>query len=106
MENNQTETAREKEHLQKIIAIAREQIAQAKQAIEEKQSGIMEAKREARENGNYHIGNLYSSDEFEALIELNYYMSAVNDLVENCEEEKTEYPPLGKTNQGALFCPH
>lgn len=103
MENNQTETAREKEHLQKIIAIAREQIAQAKQAIEEKQSGIMEAKREARENGNYHIGNLYSSDEFEALIELNYYMSAVNDLVENCEEEKQNILRLEKLIKAPYF---
>lgn len=77
----------EQQHLKKIISIAEKQIEQSKQVIEDKQSGIMEAKQEVREHGTHGITNLYSSDDFEAMIELNQYMSAVTELVADCEEE-------------------
>lgn len=87
MENKKAETAFEENRLCKTIAIAKEQLNQAKEAVKKIESGIMEAKKEIRENTEHSIGNLYSSEGFEALVELSQSINPVTEGIADLEEE-------------------
>lgn len=84
----QEERRQEEKYLQRTLAIAASQLKQARDMIEGKQQELIEAKKEARENAVHSVGNLYSSEEFEALAELSQYTNAVTMLVADCEEEE------------------
>lgn len=89
-ENKQTETAYEEERLRQTIAIAEEQLQQARRSAEEKKAEIIEAKKEMRENTVHGILNLWSSEDFEALAELNQYANPVADKIIGYEEEENK----------------
>ncbi|MDE7207505.1 MAG: helicase, partial [Lachnospiraceae bacterium] len=75
MGNHQTEREYEEKRLQQTIALAGEQLKQAKEAAEKMKSEIVEAKKEIRENATHGIISLWSSDDFEALAELSQYIN-------------------------------
>ena len=89
-ENKQAETAYEEERLRQTIAIAKEQLEQARKSAEEKKAEIIEAKKEMRENTVHGILNLWSSEDFEALAELNQYANPVVDKIVGYEEEENK----------------
>ncbi len=88
MENLQAERAYEEKRLKQTISLAEEQLKQAKEAAEKKKAEIVEAKKEIRENTTHSITNLYSSDGFEALVELSQYINPVTDKMIDYEEEE------------------
>lgn len=88
MGNNQTEREFEETRLKQTISLAEEQLKQAKESAEKKKSEIAEAKKEVRENTEHKITNLYTSDGFEALVELSQYINPVTDKLADYEEEE------------------
>ena len=88
MGNNQSEREYEEIRLKQTISLAEEQLKQAKEAAEKKKSQIIEAKKEVRENAAHGVTNLYTSDGFEALVELSQYMNPVTDKIVDYEEEE------------------
>ena len=88
MGNNQSEREYEEIRLKQTISLAEEQLKQAKEAAEKKKSQIIEAKKEVRENAAHGVTNLYTSDGFEALVEL------------------TQNTFTGKHDKITLFCPY
>ena len=88
MGNTQTEQMYEEKRLKQTISFATEQLNQAKDTAEKKKAEIIEAKKEARENAAHGITNLYTSDGFEALVELSQYMNPVTDKIIDYEEEE------------------
>lgn len=88
MGNTQTEQMYEEKRLKQTISLATEQLNQAKDTAEKKKAEIIEAKKEARENAAHGITNLYTSDGFEALVELSQYMNPVTDKIIDYEEEE------------------
>lgn len=93
----------EEKRLQKTLAIAENQIEQAKLAIEGKTVEIMEAKQDVRENTVHSVGSLSSSDAFEALVEMSQCMNAVTELIVDCEEEKRKILRLEKMMKDPYF---
>ena len=88
MGNNQTEKAFEEKRLAQTISLAEEQLKQAKEAADKKKSEIIEAKKDVRENTEHGITSLYTSDGFEALVELSQYINPVTDKIIDYEEEE------------------
>lgn len=88
MGNNQTERVYEEKRLRQTISLAGEQLKKAKETAEKKKSEIVEAKKVVRENSTHGITNLYSSDGFEALVELSQYINPVTDKIVDYEEEE------------------
>ena len=88
MGNNQSEREYEEIRLKQTISLAEEQLKQAKEAAEKKKSQIIEAKKEVRENATHSVTNLYTSDGFEALVELSQYMNPVTDKIVDYKEEE------------------
>ena len=88
MGNNQTEKAFEEKRLAQTISLAEEQLKQAKEAADKKKSEIIEAKKDVRENTEHGITSLYTSDGFEALVELSQYINPVTDKIIDYEEHK------------------
>ena len=88
MGNNQTEKAFEEKRLAQTISLAEEQLKQAKEAADKKKSEIIEAKKDVRENTVHGITSLYTSDGFEALVELSQYINPVTDKIIDYEEEE------------------
>ena len=88
MGNSQQEKEFEVKRLEETISLAREQLGQAKAAAEEKKAQIIASKKEARENTSHGITNLYSSEDFEALVELSQYLNPVTDKIIDYEEEE------------------
>ncbi len=88
MENKQQEREYEEKRLKRTISLAEEQLKQAKWAAEKKKAEIVEAKREVGENAAHSITGLYTSDGFEALVELSQYCNPVTDKIVDYEEEE------------------
>lgn len=103
MGNSQTESAFEETRLKQTISLAEEQLKQAKEAAEKKKSEIIEAKKDVRENTVHNIGNLWKSEEFEALAELNQYANAVTDKIIDYEEEEHKILLLEKMIKSPYF---
>ena len=85
MENNRTELEFEKSRLEQTIALAKEQLDQARERNVENKSAIISAKKELRENTSHSIANLWSSEGFEALAALNQYANPITDKIADYE---------------------
>ncbi len=85
MKHNQTEFDFEQERLAQTIAIAQNQLDQARQRNEENKSAILSAKKELREETSHSISNLWGSEGFEALAELSQFVNPVLEKVTDYE---------------------
>ena len=103
MEHNQTERTYEEKRLKQTISLAEKQLKQAKETAEKKKTEIVEAKKEIRENAAHSIANLYSSDGFEALVELSQYVNPVTDKIVDYEEEEHKIILLEKMIKSPYF---
>lgn len=103
MGNNQTEKAFEEKRLAQTISLAEEQLKQAKEAADKKKSEIIEAKKDVRENTEHGITSLYTSDGFEALVELSQYINPVTDKTIDYEEEEHKILLLEKMIKSPYF---
>lgn len=103
MGNNQTEQAFEEKRLAQTISLAEEQLKQAKEAADKKKSEIIEAKKDVRENTEHGITSLYTSDGFEALVELSQYINPVTDKIIDYEEEEHKILLLEKMIKSPYF---
>lgn len=103
MGNNQTEKAFEEKRLAQTISLAEEQLKQAKEAADKKNSEIIEAKKDVRENTEHGITSLYTSDGFEALVELSQYINPVTDKIIDYEEEEHKILLLEKMIKSPYF---
>lgn len=103
MGNNQTEKAFEEKRLAQTISLAEEQLKQAKEAVDKKKSEIIEAKKDVRENTEHGITSLYTSDGFEALVELSQYINPVTDKIIDYEEEEHKILLLEKMIKSPYF---
>ena len=103
MGNNQTEKAFEEKRLAQTISLAEEQLKQAKEAADKKKSEILEAKKDVRENTEHGITSLYTSDGFEALVELSQYINPVTDKIIDYEEEEHKILLLEKMIKSPYF---
>lgn len=103
MGNNQTEKAFEEKRLAQTISLAEEQLKQAKEATDKKKSEIIEAKKDVRENTEHGITSLYTSDGFEALVELSQYINPVTDKIIDYEEEEHKILLLEKMIKSPYF---
>lgn len=103
MGNNQTEKAFEEKRLAQTISLAEEQLKQAKEAADKKKSEIIEAKKDVRENTEHGITSLYTSDGFEALVELSQYINPVTNKIIDYEEEEHKILMLEKMIKSPYF---
>ena len=103
MGNNQTEKAFEEKRLAQTISLAEEQLKQAKEAADKKKSEIIKAKKDVRENTEHGITSLYTSDGFEALVELSQYINPVTDKIIDYEEEEHKILLLEKMIKSPYF---
>ncbi len=85
MENSYSELDYENKRLEETISLANKQLNQARQRNEENKSAIITAKKELRENTEHSISGLWSSDGFEALVELNQYVNPVTEKISDYE---------------------
>ena len=67
------------------------------------QSEIIEAKKDVRENTEHGITSLYTSDGFEALVELSQYINPVTDKIIDYEEEEHKILLLEKMIKSPYF---
>lgn len=85
MENYQSESVFETQRLAQTIALAKNQLNQARHANENNRSAIISAKQELRENTQHSISGLWSSEGFEALAALSQYVNPVMDKIADYE---------------------
>ncbi len=103
MENNKSEIAYEQKRLEQTISLAKKQLSQAKLLNEENKLAIISAKKELRENTSHSISNLWNSEEFEALAELNQYVNPVTDKIADYEEIENTIAQLEKIIKNPYF---
>lgn len=103
MENNRTELEFEKSRLEQTIALAKEQLDQARERNIENKSAIISAKKELRENTSHSIANLWSSEGFEALAALNQYANPITDKIADYEAVENKILLLKKMIQSPYF---
>ena len=75
----------EKKHLEEVIDLANRQIVKAKEQNEKSKEAIMETKRELRENTSHSVGNLWSSEAFEALADIGQYSNLITNKIMDFE---------------------
>jgi DNA helicase-2/ATP-dependent DNA helicase PcrA len=85
MAENQSPLAFEKERLRETVALATEQLADARTYNEKNKADIIAAKQDLRENTSHSIANLSGSDGFEMLAELSQYTNAITDKIKDFE---------------------
>lgn len=85
MENFQSESAFEHDRLEKTISLAKKQLNTARQSNIENKAAILQAKQDLRENSSHSISDLWSSDGFEALVNLSQYVNPVTDKLNEYE---------------------
>ncbi len=100
---DKTMDIKEINHLEYIIKTAQEQLEKSEEKSKNKQAEILEAKREQRENTASQMGNLYSSDGFEQLVELSQYAEEVSRQVEDYEMEEQKIKRLHKVIKTPYF---
>lgn len=103
MSENQAERIYEENRLARTVLVAEKQLAQARESAEEKKNGVVEAKKEIRENATHGVMNMYSSDDFEAMVELSQYMDPVTKGIEDYEEEQRRIARLEKLIRNPYF---
>lgn len=85
MEITPAEITYEHHHLEKTINLAKDQLAQAKDAIEKNESDLLSLKEEMRDNTTHSVFNLYNSQNFEDMVAMSQYVSPINQKVEDHE---------------------
>ncbi len=100
---NQAEWQQEEAYLKKTLALAEEQLEQAKHMAEKKQQEILEAKREAYENATQGTLRLSDAHDFEALIELSQYTAPVTEGIVDYEEEQKRIVRLEQIRKNPYF---
>lgn len=103
MENMQSQTALEKQHLEHIVAIAKKQMQEAIDANIEAKEKIIEEKQELRENNSHAFLNLYSAERFEALVELSQEMNPLVRSVQDFEEREKKIAQLKRQIESPYF---
>lgn len=103
MENKQTELVFENRRLEQTISLAKKQMEQARQKNEDNKSAIISAKKELRENTDHAIGNLWSSEAFEALAELSQYANPVTEKIADYEEVENKIALLENVIKSPYF---
>lgn len=93
----------ERKHLEEILDLAAQQLEASKERCKKKEEDILETKREQRENTVHQVGNLYSSDDFEGLIEMNQYASDVALQIQDYEYEEERGTRLEKVLKSPYF---
>jgi len=100
VENLQLETAYENEYLEKVLILAKEQLKQAQEVVSKKQLELVEIKKEIREN---RIINMYNTDDFEDLLELNQSSMLVTEIVADCDKIKQKINCLENLIESPYF---
>lgn len=100
MENLQLETAYENEYLEKVLILAKEQLKQAQEVVSKKQLELVEIKKEIREN---RIINMYNTDDFEDLLELNQSSMLITGIVADCDKIKQKINCLENLIESPYF---
>lgn len=103
MGEKQAETVLEEKRLQKTIAVAETQLAQAKESLREKEQTIIEAKKDIREHTTHGVTNLSSSDDFEAIVELSQCIGHIEEVVLDHDEEARRIHRLEKIIENPYF---
>lgn len=103
MGERKSEKEFEEKRLEETIALAEEQLQQAKAAAAKKRLEIIEAKKDVRENTAHSITNLWDSDNFEALAELSQYANPVTDKIVDYEEEENKIFLLERLRKSPYF---
>lgn len=103
MENSKMELELENIRLEQTIALAREQLDQARERNEENKSAIISAKQELRENTSHSISDLWSSEGFEALAALNQYANPITDKIADYEAVENKIALLENMIQSPYF---
>lgn len=103
MENSQLELEFENTRLEQTIALAKEQLDQARERNEGNKSAIISAKQELRENTSHSISSLWSSEGFEALAELNQYANPITDKIADYEAVENKILLLESMIQSPYF---
>ncbi len=100
---HQSEFDFEKERLAQTIAIAEQQLKKAKERNEENKSAILLAKKELREETSHQIANLWGSEAFEALAELNQFVNPVEEKIADYEAEENKIMMLEQLIKSPYF---
>lgn len=103
MTGKPSEVIFENKRLEDTKALAEEQIKQARQRNEKNRKAIIEAKKDLRENTSHSMMNLSTSEDFEALAELNQYAGAVTEKIVDYEEVEQNIQRLEKLIQSPYF---
>ena len=101
-DNKLSEITQEEKRLEQTIALAEEQLTQAKLIAEAKKTDIIESKKEVFENASHGYMNLYTSDDFEDLLELSQYHNEITEKLSDYEEEQTKIRQLERL----IPCPY
>ncbi len=89
-DNKCSETIWEENHLKQTITLAEEQLTLLKLTSEAKKTDIMETKKESFENASHGYTSLFSSDDFEDLIELSQYHTDITEKLSDYEEDQAK----------------
>lgn len=100
---NTVEDTKELQHLEQILVLANEQLKKSEEKCQNKQQEILDAKRELRENSANQLGNLYSSDGFEELVELSQYADQISLQLTDYEMEEQKIVRLKKLLKSPYF---
>ncbi len=100
MENLQLETAYENEYLERVLILAKGQLKQAQEIVNKKQLELVEIKKEIRKN---RIINMYNTDDFEDLVELNQSSILVTEIVADYDKIKQKINCLENLIESPYF---
>ncbi len=103
MDNYEEKLILEEKQLEYIKGIVVEQIEIANINNEKREAAIIEAKREMAENTRHSMGNLYSNDGFEELIELSQYAQQVSEAIDRQESEAAKIIRLERMINNPYF---
>lgn len=88
MREEHTETTLEENRLAKTIAIANDQLQQARDAVKNRQAEMIAAQKDVRENTEFSLASLSNPDDFEALVSLSQYDMIVTNMAADYAEQK------------------
>ncbi len=103
MKDNKSELEFENKRLRDTIALAKIRRNEEIERNEENESSIISAKQELRENTQHSISDLWSSDGFEALVELSQHMNSVDSKIADYEATENRILRLEQLIQSPYF---
>jgi len=102
--NKHIESDFEKEHLRYIIEIIKEQLSDLRLSNDEKKISVISSKKEMMEENSRRISsNLWSMENFHALVELNQYASPLSNNISEIEREANKILSLEKMLNSPYF---